>query len=47
VCDLLGKRMVSEGFLSKSHGAFAVGPRANLSRSAEAAVNFRRDQLEA
>lgn len=47
VGDLIGKRMVSEGFLSKSQGGFAVGPRANLSRSAEAATNFRSDQLEA
>jgi hypothetical protein len=47
VGDLIGKRMVSEGFLSKSQGGFAVGPRAHLSRSAEAATNFRSDQLEA
>lgn len=47
VGDLVSKRMVSEGFLSKTHGNLAIGPRYYLSRNTEAATNFRRDQLEA
>lgn len=41
VCDLISKRMVTEGFLVKTQGAYAQGPRAVLSRSSEAANTFR------
>ncbi len=47
VIDLISKRMVSEGFLSKTQGQYVLGPRAQLSRDIEAATAFRRDRLEA
>jgi len=38
--------MVSEGFLSKTQGCYVVGPRALLSRHADASSAFRRDTLD-